>query len=85
MEENMKSEAYPSEEVKDKVMWSEIEKADNGWVVEYTIKKKTEMNKTFGESYPDKHKELFSTEEEDKAWDRFKALKIREFECKKEH
>lgn len=62
----IESKAYPSEE--GKVGHVEIEKADNGWVVEYSVKGKSPNKNSMDHMDYNKTRKIFSTEEEDKAW-----------------
>lgn len=50
-----------------------IEKADNGWVVEYSTKKKAK-SKFENMSYME-HKKVFTDSDEDKAFEFFKKMK----------
>lgn len=51
----------------------EIEKADNGWIVEYRVP--TKSKGTFDNMSSTKHEKVFKTDEEDQAFDLFRKLK----------
>lgn len=77
----MESKAYPEMENKgSKICWSKIEKADNGWVVEWTEKKKKEGGGHFEDMVHVEHKKVFGKEEKDAAWETFKEYKMQELE-----
>jgi hypothetical protein len=63
------------------VCWIEIEKAENGFVVEYSEKEKKEHGDMTHCDYI-KKTHVFNSEEEDKAWEMFIDLKKREFKSK---
>lgn len=69
----IKSEAYPSEE--GRVGHVDIEKADNGWVVEYSVKEKSSKPNSMDHMEYKKNRKIFSTEEEDKAWELYVEYK----------
>ena len=63
------------------VVWIEIEKADNGFVVEYSEKEKRKEG-CMEHCDHIRRSQVFTSDEEDKAWEMFIDLKKREFKNK---
>ena len=80
----MESASYPKEEAMEAsvpaINWVRIDQADNGFTVSWDEK---EQKDTMEHCEYISHTELFSMEEADKAWAKFRSLKEKEWAYEK--